>query len=251
MKTRKVFRQTLLKKSPRTFKHKRRSNRWEDFKKGLDEAKWEESSEISIDFVKIYFTFPRVVKALEKVIYTRYFNRGDINRYKTVVGTFLPIGDLVLVAIKWLRSVPVGDIGETFGRKLDSTFSALRIAFRVLGEFGYVFGNNLGTFETVDDIKSRLEAEGVPWPEVAFAGDCTDIPIWTADDIFYTYKRCCPATNAIRVLVIIRRDTMTIVNITIGGAPSGPMGSDTQMLLSSEFDSYARKRGKHDCECFF
>ena len=114
-----------------------------------------------------------------------------------------------------------------------------------------MFGNNLGTFETVDDIKSRLEAEGVPWPEIAFAGDCTDIPIWTADDIFYTYKRCCPATNAIRVLVIIRRDTMTIVNITIGGAPSGPMGSDTQMLLSSEFDSYARKRGKHDCECFF
>ena len=243
VKERKTFRQTLLKKKPRTYKHKRRTNRWANFKKDLDDEKWDEDLETSQDFVDIYFIFPRVVCALEDVISKRWGKDGKLNRFKTVDGTSLPIGDMILIAMKWLRSVQVPDIAETFGRKLDSTRSALRLSFKVLGTFGYVFGKNLGTIETVDQIKARLEAAGIPWPEAAFVGDATDIPIWTSDDTFYTYKRVCPSTHAIRVLIIIRRDTMSIVSVTIGAAPSGPMGSDTQMLLSSSFDAYARQIG--------
>ena len=243
VKPRKAYRQTLLQKSPRSYTHKARTNRWNDFKKALEEEKWDEDSEASIEFVDTYFVFPRVVHALEKVILSRWKEKKLINRYNTITGTSFPIGDLILIAIKWLRGVQVPDIAESFGRRLNSTRSALNIAFDALYSFDYVFGKNVGTLETVDEIKSRLKEKGVPWPEIPYVADCTDIGIWTSDDVYYTYKRCCPSTKAIRVLLTLRRDTYAPVDITFGGAPSGPMGQDTQMLLSSEFSAYARATG--------
>ena len=100
VKPRKAYRQTLLQKSPRSYTHKARTNRWNDFKKALEEEKWDEDSEASIEFVDTYFVFPRVVHALEKVILSRWKEKKLINRYNTITGTSFPIGDLILIAIK-------------------------------------------------------------------------------------------------------------------------------------------------------
>jgi hypothetical protein len=50
--------------------------------------------------------------------------------------------------------------------------------------------------------KNDFEAKGFPTPEAIWIGDCIDTPIHSNDHNYYTNKRSCPSTHAIRVRTI-------------------------------------------------
>ena len=186
-----------------------------------------------------YKISPMVIRDLTTVIK----QRKTLNRFGTIRGTKYAIGDLILMAIKWLRNTDIGSLMELFGGQEKTIEKGLKIAFETLDAFGYVFKNGCPTLDEESEIKRHFRINGTPCPDAVYVGDCTDIPIWCKDKYYYTYKRCCPSTKAIRVLVILRRDTMQPVFVRSGAAPSGPEASDTNMLLGSKFDNYARAGG--------
>ena len=228
-----------MSKRPRTWVRKKRKEIWSGYVKDFEREGWHKQA--ASDFYDTYKIHNIVVRALEKVIRKR--ESGKLNKFGTLPGTSFSIGDLILIAVKWLRGVPTPDIAEHFGSKPRTIRKAVKIAFRVLESFQFVFTKGQMTKEEEGTIRQRLKKMGVPCPEVVYVGDCTDIPLWCSDDTYFTYKRCCPASHALRCLVILRRDTMTPVFVMAGAPPNGPEGTDTNMLLTSDFDDYARRVG--------
>ena len=236
------YRQVLIVKGPRTYKQKKKKGVWASYLRDFEREKWNPKKTAN-DFLETYKVHAIVVHSLESLIKTKYKNRGQINKFGTVKGTGFKIGDLILMAIKWLRGNPMADICETFGSRPRAARRAVTLAFKLLEEFAFVFRKGQMTPEEEKTVRERLAKKGVPFPEIVYVGDCTDIPVWCSDDTYFTYKRCCPSTHALRCLVILRRDTMTPVFVMSGAPPNGPEGSDTNMLLTSAFDDYARSVG--------
>jgi hypothetical protein len=108
----------------------------------------------------------------------------------------------MLMAIDRLRGRTNVELSGIYGGKREAVRNALKIAHKIASLFDFVYGQNVPSAAEADEISERLKAAGVPSPNAIYVGDCTDLPIWTADGDFYTYKRCCPSTHAVRVRIL-------------------------------------------------
>ena len=109
------------------------------------------------------------------------------------------MGDLILMAIDRLRGLTHEQLATKYGGRREAVRKALKKSFEITAMFDFVFSANFPTPEETSEISARLSESGVPCPHAIFVGDCTDLPLWTKDALYYTYKRCCPSTHAIRV----------------------------------------------------
>jgi len=186
-----LHRQTKKIKLPPCKKNTPIKPQWPDFEKALEEEKWNPSSEVYIRFKKIYKCHPTVVHMMQKMATWR---KGDNPR-----GTRWGYGDIFLMLLRSLRGHTAADISEIFGGKESTVSKAVRIGTAVAEDFQFIFSKSVPSQAEASELKARFREEGVPNPEDLFVGDCTDIPLWSSNDEYYTYKRCCPATHAIRV----------------------------------------------------
>ena len=117
------------------------------------------------------------------------------------IGSRWGYGDLFLMATKSLRGHTADDICEIFGARPSAVKKAVRLGIKTIGHFQFIFSRSFPTAAEAEDIRQRFEDAGVANPDDIFVGDCTDIPIWSSNGEYFTYKQCCPSKHAIRVRI--------------------------------------------------
>jgi hypothetical protein len=164
---------------------------WPDFENKMEECKWDTTSPLYIKFRKTYRIHPSAIFLMQKMAKKRQGNKPT--------GTRWGYGDCFLMVSKSLRGHTSEDISEIFGGKNSAVDKAIKIGIATAKDFQYIFSKSFPSEAEAEQIKQRFREENVANPEDLFVGDCVDIPIWTSNDDFYTYKRCCPSRHAIRV----------------------------------------------------
>jgi hypothetical protein len=184
------FLQTLCTKFSLPKPQNPRKNVWASWREKFEEIEWKTQCSQTADFKERFKIDPVVIRILTDLA---------AQKQSGPLGTRYDIGDLMLMAIDRLRGRTNVELSELYGGRREAIRKGLKIAHKIAALFDFVYGLNVPSVSEATKISESLEAAGVPSPHAIYVGDCTDLPIWTQDGQYYTYKRCCPSTHAIRV----------------------------------------------------